>query len=338
MKDYKLDSNSKGLTILELLVAVTITVIVLAAAGAIFTAQHRSYVKSSKIKEMQENIRDAIEIIREDIVMAGFGTDDKKLAFFFKDGGNNAPDKIYISDWRFISEFELLNDIYSDTKITGINGNNVAIERLDLDNCQGCFDNCYGDSCNYDCSNIGTGNCSGSEFSGSIYQYIITNSTDPNKKVGRIISIDSNVLRLDTAVDGGLVTPAIYYCVDTGENSDCHPSSSAESFVLRRSDRSSGGRQPLINGIVDLQIAYRDKDGNWYCDKNCNDTSCCPMSPFDPTKIDLIRINLVARTDKEDLGWTSKRPSVENREGGSAPDGYFYRVYTVEVKPRNIGF
>ncbi len=313
-------NKTSGFTLIELLIAITITIIILTAAYAIFTSQHKSYVRRSNIKKIQETVKATLELIRTDIMMAGYGASDKKLAFYFEDGGSTGPDKIYVNDWRFISESELLMGVYGDTQITGVSGNNVTVAALDLDSCTGCYNNCY------------TGNCN--EFQGGISQYVISNDElAPLNKVAKIKSISGFTLALDQTLEGSRVAPAIYYCVDTGDTA-CHPSGSTETLVLRRSDRSSGGRQPLASNIVDLQVAYRDTDGNWYCDGS----GACPMSPFDPGKIDLVRVSIVARTDKKFFGWNIfNRPAVENRTAGTQ-DGYFYRKYTIYINTRNITF
>jgi len=147
-------ANEKGVTLLELIIAIVISVIVMAAANAIFTGQHKSYVKSSSVKEMQESIRAALEILKSDLMMAGYSV-DKNLAFYFEDGGSNGPDKIYINDWAFIDDYELLTDNYGEVKVNSGSGTaSISLQKLDIDNCSSCYDNCYGSDCNSDCSNI----------------------------------------------------------------------------------------------------------------------------------------------------------------------------------------
>jgi hypothetical protein len=83
-----------------------------------------------------------------------------------------------------------------------------------------------------------------------------------------------------------------------------------------------------------MQIAYQDKNGTWYCDG----TGDCPMNPFDPENIALVRISIVMRTGKKTSSSSNTgRPAVENRQAGP-PDEYTYRVYTTQVSPRNLLF
>jgi len=248
--------------------------------------------------------------------MAGYGV-DKSLAFYIQDGGSNGPDNLYINDWSFIDEDELLKGIYGQADITGGNGtSNLTLNTLNIDSSAN--DNCY------------TGNCN--EFQGGIWQYVIVNGTDPNRKVARILSTGASSLNLDGNVSGNSsapeVAPAIYYCVDDGTNSNCFVDGQNR---LRRSDRSSGGRQAIGNNIVDMQIAYRDNNGVWYCSGG---SSSCPMNPFDSTSINLIRISIVVRTTLT-TGTGTGRPALENRNAGS-PDNFSYRVYTTQIVPRNL--
>jgi type IV pilus assembly protein PilW len=67
-----ISNNSKGFTLVELLIAMAITGIV---AGAIFTAfqsQQKSYLIQDQVAEMQRNIRAAMDIMIRDIRMAGY--------------------------------------------------------------------------------------------------------------------------------------------------------------------------------------------------------------------------------------------------------------------------
>ena len=67
-----IESNKKGFTLVELLVAMAITGIV---AGAIFTAfqsQQKSYITQDQVTEMQQNLRAGMGLMVREIRMAGF--------------------------------------------------------------------------------------------------------------------------------------------------------------------------------------------------------------------------------------------------------------------------
>jgi prepilin-type N-terminal cleavage/methylation domain-containing protein len=63
-----------GLTLIELLVALTISSIIIAAAYRTFTSQHKIYEVQSDVMEMQQSVRVAMDILARDVRMAGFNS------------------------------------------------------------------------------------------------------------------------------------------------------------------------------------------------------------------------------------------------------------------------
>ncbi len=68
--------NVKGVTLVELLVALIISAIVVAGIYRVFVAQSRAYVVQDQVVEVQQNIRSAMEILLKDLRMAGFNGDN----------------------------------------------------------------------------------------------------------------------------------------------------------------------------------------------------------------------------------------------------------------------
>ena len=69
-------SNKKGITLIELLVALAICGIVIAAIYRLFIGQTRAYTVQDQVVEVQQNVRNAMEILLRDLRMAGFDDDD----------------------------------------------------------------------------------------------------------------------------------------------------------------------------------------------------------------------------------------------------------------------
>jgi prepilin-type N-terminal cleavage/methylation domain-containing protein len=63
-----------GLTLIELLVALTISSILIAAGYRTFTSQHKVYEVQSDVMEMQQSVRVAMDILARDVRMAGFNS------------------------------------------------------------------------------------------------------------------------------------------------------------------------------------------------------------------------------------------------------------------------
>ena len=67
--------NKKGVTLIELMVALVICGIIVAAIYRLFVAQTRSYTVQDQVAESQQNVRNAMELLLRDIRMAGFDDD-----------------------------------------------------------------------------------------------------------------------------------------------------------------------------------------------------------------------------------------------------------------------
>jgi prepilin-type N-terminal cleavage/methylation domain-containing protein len=69
---YRL-KRCKGLTLIELLVAMAISAILIAAIYRTFIGQHKTYMVQEQVVDMQQNVRVAINRMMREIRMAGFG-------------------------------------------------------------------------------------------------------------------------------------------------------------------------------------------------------------------------------------------------------------------------
>jgi len=67
--------NEKGITLIELLVALVIAAITLAGVYRVFISQTRTYAIQDQVVEVQQNVRSAMEIILRDLRMTGFDDD-----------------------------------------------------------------------------------------------------------------------------------------------------------------------------------------------------------------------------------------------------------------------
>jgi len=64
--------NENGFTLVELLVAMAISLIVMASIGYLYYSQQKSYVAQEQISAMQQNLRAAMYYMEREIRMAGF--------------------------------------------------------------------------------------------------------------------------------------------------------------------------------------------------------------------------------------------------------------------------
>jgi prepilin-type N-terminal cleavage/methylation domain-containing protein len=71
----KLVFNKKGITLIELLVALVICGIIVAGIYRVFITQSKAYIVQDQAVEVQQNIRSAMEIMLRDLRMTGYKND-----------------------------------------------------------------------------------------------------------------------------------------------------------------------------------------------------------------------------------------------------------------------
>lgn len=340
--------QSKGMTLVEMMIAIGITVIVMAMSLSIFTSQFGSYNRGKNVKEVQQSGQEVIGVLKSDLMQAGWSV-SPRMAFFFQDGGANGTDTIVLNDTSIIS---LANDPAARALVLAMNypggttmGNSgtssIPVPALDLN----------GDLAD--------------DFVSAASQYVISDGTLWTQKVAMINTIAGNTLQLASSLTGTMVAPAIFYSSVNG--------------ILNRSDRSTGGLLPMVENVVDLQVAYKDNNdaacvgnnqaacdaapgcgwlnggctGYWYGKPNCAGQGSgsggagtggfCTLSPFDSGLVTLIRVGVITRSSGvvdgslQNLNYC--RPALENRAAavaGSATDcGFVYRTYSAVIQPRS---
>jgi prepilin-type N-terminal cleavage/methylation domain-containing protein len=65
-------SNSRGLTLIELLIVFLVGGIIVAGIYRVFVAQSRAYFVQDQVVEVQQNVRGATEVLMKDLRMAGY--------------------------------------------------------------------------------------------------------------------------------------------------------------------------------------------------------------------------------------------------------------------------
>lgn len=338
-----------GMTLVELMVSICVTMLVATLSISIFTGQYKSYVNKSDFNEIQEAMPPVVELIKRELMEAGWAV-RPQMAFYFEDGGANGCDQIYINDVNMVrvssnnaadltKAGNLLKDPDNALCATIIgSGSEESSVTVEAD-CG--FQTCNGSEDPLDLDGDGTRDLPAVGEDGPGHRYLITDAL--TNKIARItattVTGNQATLNLDRELSGTVAAPAIHYCVDDGSNAACDPDGTASRWVLRRSDRNSEG--PLAANVVDLQVAYRDRAGTWYGIAGCTEDNCVPAA-FNPSDIDLIRHTLVTRTGHQDGALRNNpkhcRPAVENRAAaavGSEECGYTYRTFVVQVTSRN---
>jgi len=330
--------GANGMTLVELMVAVAVTGVVMTLSLSIFFGQFKSYKRGQATKAIQETSNGCLDLLKRDLAQAGWSV-KPEMSFFFQDGGASGSDQIYLNDTTLIDLIYDNNDTrYARKRTLMTQGNgcggcaeikagsgtaNVTVSSVQFSTqfstgLVGCSTNQLDIDCDINAE---------SDFKPSLTHYVISDLTGAGNKIAKILTITGNQLNLDRTASGSFLAPAVYYFVDATQNPP----------VLKRSDRSSGGAQPFAANVVDLQVAYQDKSGTWYCSSA---SAPCPMNPFDPRNITLIRVTLVTRSS-DPIGVLNnpkycQPTSVENRTVAANTNcGYVYRTYSITVQPRN---
>jgi len=108
----ELCGGSRGFTLVELLIAMTISGLVFGAIFSVYQYQQKHYTAQLDVTEMQQNIRAALNLIARDIRMAGYNPDGNDEATIIA----AEPDLFYLT-----------NDLNEDGD-TDDNGEHVAYD------------------------------------------------------------------------------------------------------------------------------------------------------------------------------------------------------------------
>jgi prepilin-type N-terminal cleavage/methylation domain-containing protein len=218
--------TDKGVTLIELLIALVISSILIAAIYRIFISQQRSYVVQEQVVDMQQNMRVSIGRMISEIRMAGFGSVEAVLEEV--DGVNGFHQTITPGE-------NSITVVGGFKQIRRNNGNPITVSSTS--------------------ENTITLDYSTDEFDRPAHQYIsiggIESSTVIQRK-GRVLTL-ANTLRRNHSQDSPIFKiQAITYTIG---KSDGKPN-------LRRNENTGGGGQPVAENIEDLQFEYFDSNGN----------------------------------------------------------------------------
>jgi type IV pilus assembly protein PilW len=307
--------KAAGVTLIELMIVLVIAAVLVAGVYSLFITQQRSYAVQDQVAGAQQDARAALDIMAREIRMAGFGTGAGSDSGF-TDGSNSITISSNPSGDTYQFAVEPSNNATGPDTLTVVLGA-VALGTVS------------GVTVNTVTLTSAAPTTTPVLFSfdllpGRLYQGSMSDSTT--------ITITSTGFPSGTSkIIGGKAygVQAITYSVTA-------PNGSPGVGVLRRNENTGSGAQPLagdgINTFVeDLQFAYQvaGDTTNWH------NTSAEAGTTND--NITMVRINLVVRTaveDTKDQNYT--RPTLEDHDGSTTNDGYRRRVYTTEVKVRNL--
>jgi len=260
--------NRKGLTLIELLIALVISGILIAAIYKTFVSQQHTYTVQEQVVDMQQNIRIAINQMLREIRMAGFGRQDAKT--WGADGMHGKYKNIIHpgDDGKSITvvgAYQEMTYLFSDTSL----GTNI-IKVKDAS----CFNK---GGLKYICIN-------GTE-SHRIKEITYIPDSDPDKTHYELELFD-NLTENHLKGEPVFRTLAITYSLGVFDG---------KSALLRDDNIPAGegglGPQPVAENIESLRFKYILNDGTEYWDT-------VPGNRRDDIR--MIQVTIVARTDRND--------------------------------------
>jgi type IV pilus assembly protein PilW len=119
--DMKIKLNHKGVTLIELLVTLVITGMVVGGFYRIFIAQSKAYTVQDQVVEVQQNVRNAMEILVKDLTMAGCDDESNLITV-----GNPLPlvaDNAITVSYEYFNQTTLATELH--TVVYNLGGTNL---------------------------------------------------------------------------------------------------------------------------------------------------------------------------------------------------------------------
>ena len=223
--------NKNGVTLIELLIALVISALLIAALYRTFIGQQKTYVVQEQVVDTQQNVRVAINKMMRDIRMAGFGGVGDVLSQVGGVNGFTGEITLTANSTTIVGGFRQVSTLAAEA--AGGQSQVTLASAADA-----------------------------SQFDGAAHHFISIGGTESNivsSRAGATLTL-SNPLKLTHKITDQLGNPvsvpifkiqAITYLCGV---SDGKP-------VLQRNENTGGGAQPLAENIENIQFEYFDANG-----------------------------------------------------------------------------
>jgi len=228
--------KSKGVTLIELLIALVISSILIAGIYRTFIHQQKTYATQEQVADMQQNVRVAINRMMREIRMAGFGNVQGVLPVTFLGGTRTYPDVVN-PDLPVAGAFTIVSAIGGMATLLKQPGDSVGAVVLASNQIQ--------------VSALAEFDTNDRRYIsiGGLESHFITAIDGPN----RVLTLNTDVNRF-YKTDGSTLVYAVraisYRIVIDASGSP----------ILRRDENIGGGFQPVADNIE--AIEFRNPDGS----------------------------------------------------------------------------
>jgi prepilin-type N-terminal cleavage/methylation domain-containing protein len=224
--------KSKGVTLIELLIAMLISAILVAGIYRTFIHQQKTYATQEQVADMQQNVRVAINRMMREIRMAGFGNVQGVLPVTFL--GVRTYPNVVNPDLPSVGELTIVSAIGGTAILTAQPGGPLASNQIQV-NTLADFD---------------TNNKSYISI-GGLESHIIT-AIDGAKNILTLNTDVGNVYKIDGK------TPVLVYAIRAISYAIIPDASGRP--ILKRDENTGGGFQPMADNIE--AIEFRNPDGS----------------------------------------------------------------------------
>jgi prepilin-type N-terminal cleavage/methylation domain-containing protein len=321
----------QGFSLVELMIALGILGVVVAAVMQTFVAQNHAYTVVDQTTEAQQNMRAVASLLEHDVRATGFLVPEGAAACATDQ--NNGPDTLWVTDADSINPASQTRAQLGATVQGGFTAANTGLQTLTVDNV------ILDGTAYYDTNGDGVPDAD-FRVNGGV---IVVDADNPQKGTAcgivQTVSPGANQIRVDFknkmaapgATDRIVVVPAHVYAIDVVTN-PATPSLTRDGVLL-------------ANDVEDLQVAFfYDVDGNGQIGAAAAENPGSAgtqylSSAWDNRTLREIRINVVTRTSQTDpTNGEGLFQATENRAVAAANDSYRRRVHTTVVRLRNVGF
>lgn len=300
MKNFRKQS---GMSIIELMIAMTIGLLIMAGLANLFVQTKQSFRQDNIISRMQEDARFAMNLISTDVAMAGFFGPIQESISIENAGtiaGSTAQQFVY-----GIPMLTLDNDDGSSTLDWGgtLPGYKAGTDAISIRRVEGSFTE--------DPSEMETG-----------HFYLETNGQEGNM----IAAADGSTGMVNA--EFWKYTPSIYYI-----RSWCRTGDGIPSLVKVWWDGTGVQRDCIAAGIEDMQVELGlDHDEDLVPEEYVSQT----LTTADTAALAAVRIHLLGRATRADQEYTNSRTyNIGNAAAYTPGDRFYRRVYTTTVQTRN---
>jgi prepilin-type N-terminal cleavage/methylation domain-containing protein len=319
--------NEQGFTLVELLVALALSLVILGAIFLTFKSQQDSYLTQDQISTMQQNLRAAMIMITRDTQMAGYYTNFDTSEFAMDwDGltGSSDPDG---TDDETIRPLIYAHDNIDDSpanKDKIKNGTDVIViaKASDEGRSLAAGETATGDTVAESLRDVGDlkkDKCAllvKNDLSGADFFRVEEDSgpmkLSPGKELQRTYNEGDLIFRADVVI----------YFVDDDPRNPC---------LRRKNLGNNEGSQVIAENIDNLQFRYLLDDGTWVGEPNNPPAT-------NGSNVRAVEICILARTAQAFRRYTDTRTYVMGGANiGPFNDGYRRKPLISVVETRNIG-